>query len=157
MKCLTCGSEVVVGKWVCLDGVNNHVVETKIYRCCDAPQEPGYGPGGKKLETSSYGETVVCNVPPPKKVMENNEVKFVGEGSVVFFRGRFSTSDPEKQYWLDQKAFYNATEEQWSANWLSEKQQIDMQRIELDAARQRLENERNELLAQTKQRVKVPA
>ena len=74
-----------------------------------------------------------------------------------FIRGRFTTSDPEQQYWLDKKSAYNATEDQWRAAWFSKSQQLEVGRLELEAARQRLENERNELLAKTKQKVSSAA
>lgn len=152
-KCLVCGKKFPVGQWTCSDGLSNHVVEDRIYRCCDAPSDPGYGPGGKPLEVSNYGQTRVCNIPPPQKVMEGNDVKMVGEGSVDFVRGRFSTTDPQKQYWLNKRPEYNRTEEEWQANWLSNSQRNELERLQLKAERERLENDRNELLASTKQRV----
>ena len=77
----------------------------------------------------------------------------VGEGSVEFINGRFSSSDPEIQYWLDKKAAYNATEDQWKAVWLTKDELFAEKELELKAREQRLENERNELLASTKKRV----
>ena len=154
-KCLTCGKKFKVGEWTCQDGVSNHVVEEKIYRALDAPQDIGYADSkGTPLDGSLFGETVVCSIPPPKKIIgENGEVSWSGEGSVVFHRGRYSTKDPEKQYWLDQRSAYNHSEEEWSARWLSMSQRLQLREQELHAREQRLENDRNELLAQTKARV----
>ena len=144
-KCLECGKKFSAGEWTCLDGISHHRVEEKTYRCLDAPSDPST----KDAELKN-GRTVVCNIPPPKRVMEGSDAKWVGEGSVEFIRGRFSTSDPEQQYWLDKRPSYNATEEQWSRVWLSQNQQLEIDRMQLAADRQRLENERNELLAAQK-------
>jgi len=151
-KCTQCNKEFSAGEWICTDGVSHHVVEEKTYRCLDAPSDPS-----TKDASLKDGRTVVCNIPPPKRVMEGNDAKWVGEGSVEFIRGRFTTSDPEQQYWLDKKSAYNATEDQWRAAWFSKSQQLEVGRLELEAARQRLENERNELLAKTKQKVSSAA
>lgn len=154
-KCINCGRTFGVGQWACSDGVTNHVTETKIYRVLDVPQDIGYKDSkGTPLDGSSFGETKVCNIPPPKKVINpNGEVSWTGEGSVTFLRGRFSTADPEIQYWLNKKPSYNATEEQWQGAWLSKSQQLELREDAIRASEMRLENERNELLAQTKQKV----
>lgn len=147
-KCLECGKKFGVGQWTCADNVSNHRVEEKTYRVLDAPSDPS-----TKDASLKDGRTIVCNIPPAHKVMEGTEAKLVGEGHVEFVRGRYATSDPEQQYWLDKKPAYNATEEQWRGAWYSDAQQLELGRLELAAARQRLENERNELLEKTKQRV----
>lgn len=85
--------------------------------------------------------------------MEGGEVKMIGEGSVEFINGRFSTSDPEKQYWLDKKPGYGSTEEQWKRNWYSKDELLADKEAQLNSAQMRLEADRNDLLAQTKQRV----
>lgn len=145
-KCEVCGKTFKVAEWVCEDGVSAHVVAEKTYRCLDAPSDPS-----TKDSSLKDGRTVVCNVPPPKRVMEGNDAKWVGEGSVEFIRGRFMTSNPEQQYWLDKRPAYNATEEQWKTVWLSQNQQLELGKMELQAAQQRLENDRNELLSRVKQ------
>lgn len=157
-KCLNCEKTFGIGEWTCRDGVHNHVVEEKLYRVCDPPQEIGYADSkGTPLDGSSFGQTVVCNIPPPKKVIgANGEVSWTGEGSVTFHRGRFATKDPETQYWLNQKPSYNRSEEDWSAAWLSADQRIKLREAALAQKEQRIENERNELLAQVK-REKVGA
>lgn len=147
-KCIECGKNFKVNEWVCTDGISHHIVEKKTYRCLDAPSDPS-----TKDASLKDGRTTVCNIPPPKRVMEGNDAKWVGEGSVEFVRGRYETDDPEKQYWLDKRMEYNATEEQWKAAWLSDSQQLELGRMALAADRQRLENDRNELLTQTKARV----
>ena len=151
MKCLICNKEFKVGEWTCSDGVGNHVVAEKTYRAIDAPSDPGQvAPGSFKQILR--GQTVVCNIPPAKKVMVNGEVTMIGEGSVTFINGRFTTDNPELQYWLDKKPAYNCTEEQWKSVWMSKEEQLEEKRLELVAMQSRLENQQNELLAQTKKR-----
>jgi hypothetical protein len=130
----------------------NHVVVEKTYRCLDAPNDPS----SKDVSLKS-GRTVVCNVPPPTRVMEGTDAKWVGEGSVEFIRGRFASSDPVQQYWLDKKPNYNATENEWKSVWYSTAQQLELGKMQLAADQQRLENDRNELLAQVKERSKQPS
>jgi hypothetical protein len=155
-KCLVCGKKFGVGEWVCADGGSNHVVEEKTYRVLDAPVAPGQ-PAEGSLAPIVRGKTMVCNIPPPKKVMENGEVKMVGEGSVEFINGAYSTKDPELQYWLDKKPGYNSTKEQWDAVWLTKDELFAQKDIELKAREQRLENDRNELLTQVKERTRQSA
>ena len=154
-KCINCNKEFMVGEWACSDGISNHVVEEKTYRVLDAPSDAGK-PAEGTLMPIVRGRTTVCNIPPPKKVMEGGEVRQIGEGSVEFINGRFSTSDPEIQYWLDKKPAYQATEDQWKATWLSKDEQLAEKEIALRAVERRLENERNELLAQVKQKTRTP-
>lgn len=154
-KCTECNKTFKVGEWVCMDGVSQHKVASKMYRACDPPQDIGYkDTKGTPLDASSFGETVVCNIPPSKRIInEAGEISYQGGGSITFVRGRFSTSNPEVQYWLDMRPEYNRTEDDWSATWLSKDQQLDLVRDKLEKERMRLENERNELLAATKARV----
>ncbi len=150
--CVVCEKKFSPGQWTCADKISNHVVATKTYRSLDAPSDPGR-PAAGSLPPVVRGRTMVCNIPPPKKVTENNEVKFIGEGSVEFINGMFATSDPEKQYWLDKRPAYNASEEAWKNTWHTKDERLAEKELELRAMSQRLENERNDLLAQTKQKV----
>lgn len=152
-KCTVCDKKFTVGEWTCRDGQSNHLVENKEYLLNDAPSDPGHIAPGSTISVSLRdGRTRICGIPPPKKVTEGTDTRWVGEGYVEFIRGRFSTADPEIQYWLDKKGGF-CSQEQWDAAWLTEGQQLVKQRLEVDAMRGRLENERNELLAQTKARV----
>lgn len=151
-KCLECGKEFGVNEWLCIDGVSHHRVEVKQYRTLGAPTDTGHPVKGG-MDSLRDGRTTVCNIPPPKKVMEGDTVRWEGEGSVEFIRGRYSTSDPEAQYWLDKRPAYNVSEEAWQAEWLSQGQQLELERMRLKGERERLENDRNELLAQTKSKV----
>jgi hypothetical protein len=154
-KCLVCSKKLSVGEWTCADGESSHVVEEKEYLMNDAPSDPGHPAPGSTINIALRdGRTRICNIPPPKKVVEGMETRWVGQGYVEFIRGRYTTSDPEIQYWLDKKGGW-CTQAQWDAAWLTEGQQLMKQRLEVEAMRGRLENERNELLAATKQRVNV--
>jgi hypothetical protein len=152
-KCINCGKKFDIGKWTCEDGTSNHVVDSKEYLLADAPSDPGHPVQGG-VDSLRDGRTRICNIPPDRTVLRNNEATVIPGGYVEFIRGRFSTTDPEIQYYLEKtrgKHFVN--EAQWAAAWLSQSQQFELERGRLSAMAQRLENERNELLAQTKQRV----
>lgn len=150
-KCEVCSKKFTVGEWVCADGQSNHVVAEKTYRSLDAPSDPGH-PASGGMDSKRDGRTRVCNIPPDKHVVINGEVHVQPGGYVEFIRGRFASSDPEVQYYLDKRPGYNASEQQWEACWLSDSQQLQLEKMRFAADRQRLENDRNELLAQVKER-----
>ena len=154
-KCVNCGKEFKVGDWLCEDGVTNHVVPEKEYLLADAPTDPGHPERGG-MDSKRDGRTRICNIPPPRKVMRGDEVSWVGEGYVEFVRGRYATTDPEAQYWLDRKGGF-CSEQQWEAAWLSQSQQLEIKEMNLKAREQRLESERNELLSQVQQQKKEKA
>lgn len=153
-KCESCNKPFTVGEFVCVDGQSNHVVAAKEYLLNDAPSDPGHPApgGGLTMDSLRDGRTRICNIPPDKQVVVNGELRTVPGGYVEFIRGRFSTSDPEIQYYLDKKGGW-CTQDMWESAWLSDKQRLDIERMKLTAMSQRLENERNELLAATKQKV----
>lgn len=151
-KCLKCDKKFTEGDWTCIDKISNHMVEPKTYRCLDAPADPGR-PAEGSLMPVVRGRTMVCNIPPPKKVMESGEVRYIGEGAVEFVNGAYTTDDPEKQYWLDKKRAYNATEEQWKNVWLTKDERLAEKELALRAMQARLEHEQNQLLAATRQKV----
>jgi len=150
--CEVCEKKFSPGQWTCSDKISNHVVAAKTYRSLDAPSDPGR-PAAGSLPPVVRGRTMVCNIPPPQKVMEKDEVRWIGEGSVEFINGMYTTTDPQKQYWLDKRPAYNATEEQWKNTWHTKDERLAEKETQLRAMSERLENERNELLAQTKQKV----
>ena len=148
-KCTECGKIFGVGEWLCLDGQTNHKVEEKLYLLADAPSDPGH-PAAGGMDSKRDGRTRICNIPPDKQIVRNGEVAMIPGGYVEFIRGRYATTDPEFQYYLDRKGGY-CTEEQWEAAWLSDNQRLAIEKMKIQAMQQRLENERNELLAQVKQ------
>ena len=161
-KCEECHGTFEVGKWTCADGNSKHRVEKKTYLLNDAPSDPGHpAPGTYVLESLRDGRTLICGIPPDQKVIEGNETRYVPGGNVEFLRGRYSTTDPEVQYWLDKKGGFCGTyyesdsEEQklqaeapWEAAWWSDGQQLEVARVRLNAEKQRIENEHNTLLAE---------
>lgn len=149
-KCKKCDKKFTAGSWKCGDGAN-HEVEVKEYRSLDAPVAPGRYEGTPPVVR---GKTTVCNIPPAHKEVDGMETKWVGEGSVEFINGRFSTSDPEVQFYLDKKPAYNASEEDWRRTWWTSEESLANREMELKRREQRLENERNELLEKTKAKVK---
>ncbi len=150
-KCLTCNNDFKVGDWLCSDKQSNHIVERKEYLVADAPSDPGH-PAKGGMDSKRDGRTRICNIPPDKTVIVNGETQRVPGGFVEFVRGRFATSDPEIQYYLEKtRSNVFCSEAQWEQAWLSQGQQLELERGKLDAMRQRLENERNELLSQVKQ------
>lgn len=148
-KCTVCGKTFKVGDWTCEDQLSTHVVENKEYLLADAPTDPGHPERGG-MDSKRDGRTRICNIPPPQKVMRGDEVSWIGEGYVEFVRGRFSTTNPQEQYWLDKKGGF-CNQEQWERAWLSQSQQLEIKEMSLKAREQRLENDRNELLASVKQ------
>ena len=150
-KCLNCDKEFSVGDWTCRDGISNHKVEEKVYLMDDAPSDPGHAEKGG-MDSLRDGRTRICNVPPDKVVLRNGETALIPGGYVEFIRGRFASDNPEIQYCLDKKGGF-CSEDRWNQVWLSSNQQLEMERMKLAAERQRLENDRNELLAMTKQKV----
>lgn len=149
--CVVCDKDFAVGKWTCQDGQSNHITAPKQYLLADAPTDAGH-PASGGMDSLRDGRTRICNIPPDKTVLRNGEASTIPGGYVEFIRGRFVTTDPETQYYLDKKGGF-CTESQWENAWLSQTQQIEIQKMQLAADRQRLENDRNELLARTKEKV----
>lgn len=145
-KCEVCNKKFTVNEWVCADGVSNHIVETKQYYLADAPTD------GSSSDELSHGQTIICNIPPDKKIQKGNEVHIQPGGNVTFIRGQYSSTDPEIQYWLDLKGGF-CNKDRWNEVWLSREQKNEMKEMDLRAREQRLENDRNELLTQTQAKV----
>lgn len=148
-KCETCGKKFSAGEWTCADGQSHHIVERKEYLTADAPSDPGH-PASGGMDSKRDGRLRICNIPPDKTVIVNGETRIQPGGYVEFIRGRFASTDPEVQYCLDKKGGF-VTEDQWTAAWLSDNQQLELERMKLKALGHRLENERNELLAKVKE------
>jgi len=145
-KCVTCEKNFKVGDWRCAGGAN-HIVETKRYYMNDAPTVADASGNVDKHST-----TQILNIPPEERTTgpDGNE-RVVPGGNVWFVRGIYETSDPRQQYWLDLKGGW-CTKEQWEQAYLNDREKLDIQKMEVAALKQRLENERNELLAQVQSR-----
>lgn len=155
-KCLNCEKSFKDGDWICASGSENHVVEEKIYRSLDVPTAEGRTADGS-LKQVVRSRTRVCNIPPDKRVMMNGEATMIPGGYIELINGVFSTKDPEIQFHMDKKPGYQATKEQWDAVWLSHEERLADKELQLTAMAQRLEDDRNELLSKTKQKVGATA
>jgi hypothetical protein len=136
--CRKCRQTVAAGEWFCADG-QRHAVAERTYLLADAPQQSGHDFNGPLPKT---GCTIITNVPPPD--LSNWQPGADDEGlggSVRFINGRFSTSDPEQIYWLDQRGGF-CTEAEWEAAWLSPEE-----------CRQRREQQAERALAQLRQEI----
>jgi hypothetical protein len=121
--CENCGATFGIENVVC-DGKHRHVVAEKTYFLRGAPQQYGREYDGKPLPT--IDKTYVTNIPPPSWELGADEHD---GGTVVFENGRFSTSDPVEQYWLDLRGGW-CTEAEWEAARLSpaEREARDIER-----------------------------
>ena len=150
-KCLECSKKFGPDNFMCTDGTSLHVVEQKEYLLADAPSDPGH-PASGGMDSRRDGRTRICNIPPDRTVLRNGESMLVPGGYVEFIRGRFSTNNPEIQYYLEKKGGF-CTEGEWAAAWLSQSQQLEMREMALKAREQRIESTENALLSKTKERV----
>jgi hypothetical protein len=113
--CTRCGQDFVAGEWFCADG-ERHTVAERTYLLNDAPMQSGYSPSGP---LPKHGRTIITNIPPPD--LTNWQPGAYDEhlgGSVTFIDGRYTTSDPVEQHYLDLRGGY-CTESEWEVSWLS--------------------------------------
>lgn len=164
-KCLNCDKTFTVHNgFICSDGVSNHVVSKRTYLTKDAPNDPGHcGDTTRSDGIRREGLLRVCNIPPDRTVIRNGEASVIPGGYVEFARGKYETTDPEKQYFIGKWGGFSATYAEdddpsvkdaamavWEDAWLSPPQKMHMDRMRLTAERQRLEEDRNRLLADVK-------
>jgi hypothetical protein len=111
--CTRCGQDISAegASRECKAGLK-HVTTEKTYLLNDAPQQSGRDESGPLPKT---GRTLISNVPPP--TWELGEDQHDG-GTVVFENGRYATTDPVEQYYLDLRGSY-CSEQEWEAAWLS--------------------------------------
>jgi hypothetical protein len=113
--------------WFC-DAKTKHVVEKKEYF----------------IEDTIGGHTYITNVPPslPATQVDGSSDEHVHEGrSVLFVDGRYETSDPERQFWLDMKGGFIA-EQEWQRQRMTPQQ---IQLAELERNRKEMEELRAQL------------
>jgi hypothetical protein len=93
-KCEVCRKKFIDGAWFHLDGTR-HVVAAKTYFVRET------------------GRVVRTNIPPPcmEGFVPGSDDQHLG-GSVEFLDGKLTTSNPEQQYWLDQRSDY-ISEAEW--------------------------------------------
>lgn len=154
--CTNCGEEVRAPNFQCPTG-EQHIVEPKKYYMDDAPTDPGgrepgtFRPLGIPLRDS---QTIICNLIPERKEMHGNDIHRIPGRNVTFKRGLYETADPEEQYYLDKRIGKGlCNRERWEQVYLTPEQRMQMDHMKLEADNKRLEQERNELLAQVQKKM----
>lgn len=149
--CLACDAQFSPrkGEFYCPTG-EPHRLAPKTYYMDDAPTDPGpFENGVATGDNRRHSRCIVSNLVPEKHYIQGTERKHVPGRDVIFIRGTYTTEDAEEQYWLDRKPGL-CTKARWEEVYLTDHQKIELQRMEIAAARNRLEIERNELLAMAK-------
>lgn len=146
-NCINCEKKFKAGDWVCQTG-HQHVVGKVRYYMDDAPTVADAQGRVRKGDS----QTTVLNMPPQKYVMDHsgNSVMVPG-GAITFVRGMYETSDPEIQYCLQGHKGL-CSEERWKEVYLDTSEKMELKRIELAAREQRIIQQENELLAQTRRK-----
>jgi hypothetical protein len=152
--CVECEKEFRAGSWICASGAA-HKTAPKRYYMNDAPTVVVVI-GGKQTINKRDSATLVMNIPPETRSMGvDGTERITPGGNVQFIRGIFETTDPVQQFWLDQhKGIFSGVEGQkiWEAAYLNEDEKHDVERMNWEAERTRLEAERNSLLERVQAR-----
>jgi hypothetical protein len=156
-KCIgECGKEFKVGEWECFQGVN-HTVEPKTYYLADAPfmskADLEKDPDGITLRTSRTQVHVI-----PAKVSRGEDGQLVTQNfqPLVFVMGRFETSNPMEQYYLERSKF-PVSYDKWFDVYHTPNQKANIKQgkqVEKERELERKERELDTLLAQAKANVK---
>ena len=149
--CERCQVGFAPGEWFCADGTR-HTVGLKTYLLNDPPMLCGRDERGNPLPIQ--GRTILTNIPPPPDLREigwqcGADDEGLG-GSVIFENGRFETTDPEQQFWLDERGGF-CTEAQWEAAWLSPEAQRRLEFARGEAECKNLETQIEQLKNSKKQ------
>lgn len=145
--CLECDQDFKPPHWECAPG-QKHTVTSKRYYMDDAPTVPEWR-DNRPYVNKGASQTLVLNIPPEATVRNGEEYMRVPGGTVLFIRGMFETSDPEQQFHLDRKPGL-VSKERWTEVYLNDDEKLQIEKMAIAADRQRIENERNDLLAQVK-------
>lgn len=163
-KCLgECQREFKVGDWDCFQGVP-HTIEPKTYYLADAPfmskADLEKDPDGITLRTS---RTQVHVIPPKTARGEDGQLVTQNFQPLVFVMGRFETSNPMEQYYLERSKM-PVSYERWFEVYhtpkqkqnIKESKQVERERNQAEREKdlERREREVNDLLAQAKANVK---
>ena len=143
-KCTRCEKKFRAPEWDCADG-QPHEVEEKEYYVLDAPAD---------RRDCRNSRLTICNVIPEQKRTQGNDIIFIPGTNVEFIRGTFKTSSPQIQMGLDhRKGVYHGAEGKklWEDKYFSDTEKAEMQRIEMRSEMQRMEHQKNELLAQVQE------
>lgn len=140
-NCLNCEKEFEAGDWYCKDG-SLHRVQSKIYYVIDAPAD---------RRDCKNSRLMILNLIPERQETRGNDIVRVPGKHVEFVRGLYETDDPQYQIALDKRnnVFHgDEGRKLWENAYMSdaEKQQLD--KIRLQGEVNRLQVERNQLLAE---------
>lgn len=156
-KCIgVCKEDFGFGEWECFPG-QPHQVESKPYYLADAPfmskADLEKDPDGITLRTSTTQVHVI-----PERVYRDETGQQVRQAfqPLLFKMGRFETSNPMEQYYLERSKFPVSYEKWFDAyHTPKQKQNIkDGKLVERERDVERREREVNDLLAQVKGNVK---
>jgi len=156
-QCLgICKEKFGVGEWDCTPGVP-HEVEVKTYYLADAPfmskADLEKDPDGIILRNSRTQLHVI-----PAKVSRGEDGQMVTQNfqPLVFVMGRFETSNPMEQYYVERSKF-PVSYEKWFEVYHTPQQKQNIKagkQVEKERELVRKERELDDLLAQAKANVK---
>ncbi len=139
-----------------------HLLPVKIYYIDDAPADPGpfimtpHGPqatGGNR----KHSQTIMCNIIPEKTILRDGQPHIQMGQNVTFVRGMFSTDVAELQFYLDirERDGGLCNKERWEQVYLTDYQRLELEKMNLAAREQRLEQGESRLLQQVKSGGKI--
>jgi hypothetical protein len=145
-KCIgECKKEFAFGDWECFPGVN-HEVEEKTYYLNDAPHcDFKLDPNGIALRSSRNNVYVL----PSKRIQDETGVRFEERAPVLFVMGRYSTRNPEIQYFME-RAKIDVGYDRWYDAYHTPTQKMNIKENQLRERERALNaalEEKNELLA----------
>lgn len=144
-----CGKEFSFGDWECFPGLK-HTVAPKTYYKDDAPFcDFKRDPDGLSFRTS---RTFVHVIPEKRLKDETGSIAIQAASPVCFIRGKYETTDPEQQFYIE-RAKIDVGKERWYEAYHTpiQKQRIkDNSLAEREVALAAKEAELNELLASVK-------
>lgn len=135
-----------MGEFYCPTG-EWHTVNKKLYYMDDACSDPGpYDSKGQPtFGNMKHSQTLICNLIPEKRYMKGNEQVIEPGVNVLFVRGMYETDIAAQQYYLDARKGL-CDKKRWEEVYLSPTDKLQIERMNLQADRERLEQERNDLL-----------
>lgn len=161
-KCLggegRCGKDFEAPNWECFPGMK-HVVEAKTYYMADAPHcDYKLDPNGLAFRSS---KTELHAIPEDHHTDENGKLIKSSHPPATFFQGRYETSDPQYQFYLEYGSAKRSlcTKERWFEVYHTPIQKQHIKEGELVQRERDLEKkleEANSLLAQAKAKTGKP-
>jgi len=123
-------------------------LENKVYYMLDAPAYK---------EDCKYSRTIVCNIIPEKRENRGMDQITIPGVHVEFVRGLYETNDPQLQVGLDSRKNIFSGDEgraRWESVYLSDSEKQEMDKMKLRAEITRLQQEKNNLLAEVQAKAK---